>query len=334
MRLPYRNLVFSGGGALGIAYLGVLDYFYKMNLMPNIKRVGGTSVGAITACITSFNSSFDELMAIMDTLDYSKILEKDSDSPDSRGLSDTIKQSLSKVFDNVDCVYRLIKEYGWYSSNYFYEWLKTHIAEEFDATKKGPPYTFSDFMNPTVHKNGKPFKELYIVGTDVSSTTSSIFSYKTTPLMEVAEAVRISMSIPLLFQSISSTTGNTSPYNTPKIFADGGLLYNYPISLFDDISPLYETLGIYFDSNAPAIPINNLVDFITNTLSCSSKIQAQAFKNTPKNVKRSIPILTGDVSALNFDIAKDTDTYNFLYQQGYHAAELYFARRVYRRRLF
>lgn len=49
------NLVFEGGGALGIAYLGVLHYLYQNNILQNVKRVAGTSAGAITACITSFN---------------------------------------------------------------------------------------------------------------------------------------------------------------------------------------------------------------------------------------------------------------------------------------
>ena len=61
MKLNYKNLVFSGGGILGIAYLGALDYLYKTHLIHPIEKVAGTSAGAITACLSCFNLSFEDL---------------------------------------------------------------------------------------------------------------------------------------------------------------------------------------------------------------------------------------------------------------------------------
>lgn len=324
MDLVYKNLVFSGGGVLGIAYLGALEYLYKTNLIYPVTRVAGTSAGAITACLTAFNLPFTELYETLESLDYKKIPEKDTPTNTPREFSLALKEQFGKFFDNVDCVFRMIKQFGWYSSQYFYDWIKLKIAAQFDPQKKAPPYTFSDFQNTSIHKNQNPFKELYIIGTNISKNTSMVFSYNTTPNMEVAEAVRISMSVPLLFESITSTC-ISPPNEEPYIFIDGGMLYNYPINLFDSVSPLYETLGMYFKSTPAPRPIKNLVDFISNTLSCSGNIQNALFESKPENIARSICIHTGDISAFNFDITPGDATYNFLYEQGYRSAEIYFS---------
>lgn len=328
LSLPYKNLVFSGGGVLGIAYLGVLDYLYKINLPPQILRVAGTSAGAITACLTSFNLSFDDLKEIADSLDYNKVPGKDDVSVDSKSppryFTQSIKSHLDNIFGNAECVYRLITQFGWYSSSYLYEWIKEQIASQFNSDLKSPPYTFSDFKNTAIHKNEIPFKDLYIVGTDSSKSTSIIFSYEFTPNMEVAEAVRISMSVPLLFEAIKSSPFSSSK-DSPQVYVDGGLLYNYPINIFDSLSPQKETLGTYFKNALPPASINNLVDFISSTISCATRLQALLFQENKSNLARSIPIFTSDIQPMNFNITVGDPTYLFLYEQGYLGTEVFFS---------
>lgn len=324
MRFKYKNLVFSGGGVLGIAYLGALEYLYQTGLIGPIINLAGTSAGAITACLTSFNLPYDELKIMLNSLDYRKVPGKD-DAPDSpRHFPKVIRDQLGKVFDNVDCVYRLIKSFGWYSSQYFYDWIKLQIANQFDPEKKAPPYTFSDFMDSSLHKEQRSFKNLFIIGTDIITSTSTVFSYETTPNMEVAEAVRISMSVPLLFESIK-TSCNINQIEPQALYVDGGMLYNYPITLFDQTYPLKDTIGIYFKTTPQPNAINNIVDFISSSLSCSIRIQNALFESNPANIARSICIPTGDISTFNFDIAPNDSTYNFLYEQGYRATEVYFS---------
>ena len=324
MKPHYSNLVFAGGGVLGIAYLGALDYLYAHQLIYPIIRIAGTSAGAITACLTCFNQPFSELSTSLESLDYKKILDKDDNPETPKELNFTVRKQFNKLFDNIDCVYRLIKRYGWYSSQYFYNWIQEQIAIQFDASKKAPPYTFADFHNPAIHKDQRPFKDLFIIGTNVSRSNSIVFSFDTTPDMEVAEAVRISMSVPLLFESITSHC-ISSVNEPPFVFIDGGMLYNYPINLFDDISPIHDTLGIYFESTPTPAPIKNLVDFISCALSCSGSVQNVLFASKPENIARSICIPTGDVSSLDFNISTGDETYNFLYEQGYRSTELYFS---------
>jgi NTE family protein len=63
------------------------------------------------------------------------------------------------------------------------------------------------------------------MGTNLSTGFSEVFSFEHTPRMCLADAVRISMSIPLFFAAKRSIRGD--------IYVDGGLLDNYPIKLFD-----------------------------------------------------------------------------------------------------
>ena len=331
MSSSISNLVFSGGGILGIAYIGMLDYLYHAKITPRIHKVAGTSAGAITACIFSFNLPFEEFKAISDTLEYTKVTSKEAVDASTK-LSMYNRIQLSKIFDNIDCVYRLITNFGWFSSNYFYDWIKTQIASQFDVDKKAPPYTFADFKNTSIHKNERPFRDLYIIGTNVSHNKTIVFSYDTTPNVEVAEAVRISMSVPLLFEAVKSNCQSAidpllgsekKPSNC--IYADGGLLYNYPLTLFDTDFPQEATLGALFRSNVSPTPINNLVDFITHVLSCTSTLQYQIYHSDKSSINRTIEIYTDTVSSLNFNVVTGDDTYTFLYNRGYQAAEAYFS---------
>ncbi len=320
----YENLVFSGGGVHGIAYLGALEYFYKTNLISPIKRVAGTSAGAITACLTCFNLPFEELSTALSSLDYKQIPAKDDSPESSRDFPAALKEQVNKIFDNADCVLRLINKYGWYSSGYFYEWIKEQIALQFDSSKKLPPYTFADFRNTSIHKEQRPFKDLYVIGTNLSKCKSIVFSFDTTPNLEVAQAVRISMSVPLLFESINCKCENL-PNQPPYVYIDGGMLYNYPINLFDTVSPIDKTLGFYFKGTPKTSTIKNLVEFISATLSCTGSVQQELFTSNPENIKRSICIQTSDIPSLNFNISTGDSTFNFLYEQGYRATELYFS---------
>jgi NTE family protein len=331
MKAKINNLVFEGGGVLGIAYLGVLDYLYKNNVFQNVNKVAGTSAGAITACITSFNLPFQAIKQIADTLDYQKVPQQIS-HPALKTISAPIRNEITKMFGDIDSLYRLVHNYGWYSSNYFYSWIQKKIADEFDSSKKLPPYTFADFKNQNIHKQNRQFLDLYIIGTNISYKNSMIFSYETTPNMEVAEAVRISMSIPLFFESIQVNNDQITKDTRPYIFSDGGVMRNYPINIFDTeeykndmIKGVnYRTLGARFRHKANYSNINNLLEYIKNLNEAFMNIQQDVYKNSPQDIARSIEIDTGNISSVDFNIKPNDKTYKFLYTQGYSAAKKYF----------
>ena len=216
---PFKNLVFEGGGVKGLAYIGVLEILDTYNILPQIERVAGTSAGAITATLTSFKLNAKEIRDLSNTLDFSKIpQEKSSTDPD--WIPGFLDKELDKILGDVDSVYRLVKRYGWYASDYFYNWLQETIASQ--CKGKGLA-TFADFQ-----ANG--FCDLHIVVTDVSTHSSEVLSVDTAGDVPVADAVRMSMSIPLFFESLQF---NGTRFGSGDYYADGGVLNNYPIHVFD-----------------------------------------------------------------------------------------------------
>lgn len=317
---PIKNLVFEGGGILGVAYLGALDYLDEIELLPQIEKVAGTSTGAFTACLACFNLPFDELKKISSSLDYKKLPEEKVIP--LRNIDDTFKKTFEKLFGDIHSIYRLINNYGWYSTNYFYNWVKKIIASQFDHNKKKPPYTFEDFKNVDLHIENRNFKDLYIIGTDVSAKTSVVFSYETTPKMEVAEALRISMSVPLLFEAVTINERMANNINNKYIFVDGGLMRNYPINIFDYNGVNYETLGIQFVNKIKYSETKSLISYIGNVFNSLLKAQEDMYNNDPINRARTININTGGITSFDFQITDDD--IKFLYKQGYDAAFDYF----------
>lgn len=65
MQYNFKNLVFEGGGVKGIAYGGALEILDEMGILKNIKRVAGTSAGAITAALLAIGYDYKEVSEII-----------------------------------------------------------------------------------------------------------------------------------------------------------------------------------------------------------------------------------------------------------------------------
>ena len=215
----FRNLVFEGGGVKGIAYVGAIAELEKRNILEAIKRVGGTSAGAINAILVGLNYTPSEMDDILRNLNFNNFLD------DSWGI--------------IRDTHRLIEQYGWYKGDFFRNWIARIIA----AKTGNPEATFADVHR---HKTEKGFKDIYLTGTNLSTHFGEVFSFEHTPRMCMADAVRISMSIPLFFTAKASLRGD--------LYVDGGLLTNHNKKLADTGIHVdnyvfnKETLGFRLDS--------------------------------------------------------------------------------------
>ena len=198
MSYNFRNFVFEGGGVKGIAYVGALEVLEDKGITAGIERIGGTSAGAINAILLGLGYTLDETNDILWSLDFNEFMD------DSWGI----------VRDSN----RLINEYGWYKGGYFRNWIGKLIKEKTGNSES----TFADLE---ALKDLRGFKSLYFMGTNLSTSFSEVFSAEHTPRTCIADAVRISMSIPLFFAAKRSARGD--------VYVDGGVLNNYPIKLFD-----------------------------------------------------------------------------------------------------
>lgn len=324
MNYPFKNIVFSGAGIAGISYIGVAKYLDEINLLSQIKRVGGCSAGAISACILSFNLKYIQTEQILNTLDYPKVAMK-YEIDDLEIFDKKIKHKRKKSFSNIKSMKRFVSKYGLYSSSYLYEWLKKQISLQFDDKKKKPPYTFKDFKDKSIHKDKREFKDLYIIGTNITKNTPCIFSYENTPNMEVAEAIRISASIPFIFEAIKSDCGEKTNKKS-DLFADGGLVKNYPLNIFDEKYPKEETFGVLFENVNSHNEIKNLVDYIKNVIYSSLNVQTEFYNKDHQAKLRTIEVITKDLKIKGFDVNKKDPAYTILFEEGYNASKMYFDR--------
>ena len=198
MAYSFRNLVFEGGGVKGIAYLGALEILASKKILTQIQRIGGTSAGAINATLLGLGFSPKETRDILWSLDFKQFMD------DSWGF----------VRDSE----RLLDEFGWYKGDFFRAWIGDLVRQKTGNSEA----TFADIE---AMKKERGFKSLYFMGTNLSTSFSEVFSAEHTPRVCIADAARISMSIPLFFATKRSPRGD--------VYVDGGVLNNYPVKLFD-----------------------------------------------------------------------------------------------------
>ncbi len=284
----YRNLVMEGGGIKGIAYGGALAELEERGVMKNIIRVAGTSAGAIQACLVSLGYTADEISDI--------IASTPVESFNDGGI---MKNSTKLLF----------QQYGWFKGDNFLSTMERLIANRTGNAN----LNFAE-----LHELAKtyPFRDLYAVGADLSSQKSVIFSHESHPNMRIADAVRISMSIPLYYKAIwaneeGKVFSDPKPEDNCHLYVDGGILMNYPIEIFDrsiyipacegEVCDMFnpETIGLRLDrpeqidhevENGFGIAPYEITDFSSYLSSLSSILMRNVSPAHPKDVDRTIYI--------------------------------------------
>lgn len=224
---PIENLVFEGGGIKGSAYAGSVAVLDQKGLYTSVRNIAGTSAGAITASLLATGGGSTGLMESVETTQFSQFIF------DKGGWIGDIKRTLT--------------EYGIHTGNEFVEILKKNI-QHFSGDAN---LTFSQ-LRKLAHKSPEKFKHLSVIASNLTKQRPQIFSAETSPSLPIWQAVRASISIPLVFEPV--LIGN-------DYFVDGGLAYNYPIDLFDqqekDLEnnlstriPNPKTLGFYLEPQA------------------------------------------------------------------------------------
>jgi len=194
MAYHFKNLVFEGGGVKGIAYIGAMQVLKEEGVLTAIEKVGGTSAGAINATLFALGFSVAEQRNILNRLNFNNFMD------DSRG-----------VIRDTD---RLLNKFGWFKGDFFHKWVSKHIKKKLGDANA----TFE-------HLKAAKKPDLYVYGTNLSTRFGEVFSFEHTPKVRIADAVRISMSIPLFFASVRNPRDD--------VYVDGGVLDNYPVKLFD-----------------------------------------------------------------------------------------------------
>ena len=176
--------IFGGGAIRGIAYIGALQAINELELV--IDTLAGSSVGSIVATLVAVGYSPDE-------------------------ISDIFMQVNFELFRDIH--FGLNKDFAISKGNVFTDWIRDLIEKKFygDDYKKGQnkPVLF-----------GNIDRNLVLITTDLNTFKPYEFSTFETPDFEIAEAVRISCSMPGLMVPIE--------INNKKL-VDGDLMKGIPL---------------------------------------------------------------------------------------------------------
>jgi NTE family protein len=323
----YKNLILEGGGVRGLAYAGVFSVLEQKGILNQIEKVGGSSAGSVAGMLVSIGYTAEEIDSIMIELPVQKF-------NDGKG----------GVFGKYK---RFKKHFGIYKGEAFEKWLQQLIAH-----KTGNPLlTFEELHN--LHVKNNLFKDLYCTGTNLSKQQLEIFSYTHSPSMPIALAVRISGGVPIYFEPIAldnqlqkikiSDTGSFKNF-----YVDGGMLSNYPISMFDtceanNLNPLFcdklkfniQTIGIKLERpqqidslnnnsiKIPAYTINNLSVYVAAFANLMMETLSRKYPGLENELGRTIYVSQGNISP-KIKKTKQQDKL-LLYENGIKAAEYFFS---------
>lgn len=259
---PFTNLVFEGGGVKGVAYAGALEVLEENGILGRVTAVAGTSAGAITAALVGVGYTPAELKAVMLALDLTSFEDGRLEGPA-----------------------RLLEKYGWYRGEAFLSWLRARVADKLGS----PGITFAQLA-------AARRVDLRVVATDISTQTSQVFSSATSPDVVVADAVRMSMSIPFFFAAVRSSSA---------VYVDGGATWNYPLEIFDGVTADWGTLGFHLDNPGPPPPpahVGDLVEFAKNLYESVTAVQSDFYRRNQDDLRRTVVIDDLGLRATDFAI--------------------------------
>ena len=213
---PPENLVFQGGGPKGAAYGGVLKELEQQKMLSNVKRVAGTSAGAITATFIAMGYSAAEVHKLI----MEKPLKEFVDfGPTGNGgicRGEAFLKWMNKIIEDKTKI-----------KNCTFGELRKKIEEEESKSLKE-----------------RKFKHLHIyaikVGANKAAYQFNSEDEKWNDLV-IADAMRASMSLPVVFPAHTlhdkdSKTGLRVRRPGSGVYMDGGIsgiLFNFPIDAFD-----------------------------------------------------------------------------------------------------
>jgi NTE family protein len=234
----YADLVFEGGGVKGIGLAGAYALLEERGYEP--QNVAGTSAGAITAALIAAGYTATELREIVFGLDYRQFQDK--------AWEDEIPLAGKPV--------SLLLDQGVFEGKQFLRWMRELLAA------KGVT-TFADLR--TQWDDPKYRYRLQVVASDVSARELLVLPRDAGKLgidpdqLEVALAVRMSMSIPFFFEPVRAENRTT---NHEHVIVDGGMLSNFPVWLFDcedEEEPDWPTFGLLLVEPNPKVPITERI---------------------------------------------------------------------------
>ncbi|MFL7837488.1 MAG: patatin-like phospholipase family protein [Candidatus Promineifilaceae bacterium] len=257
------DLVFEGGGAKGMVFTGALREFERRG--HTFDRLMGTSAGAIMATFLAAGFDSTEMIeALSERVDGKPVFTRFMGDPESFDQSVISASATREWLENADIpivppameeqiddwivdnllksdlyrhIFSFVERGGWYSADGFLEWIRRKLNE---GTYKGEPRRFSEMTLEEFYE--KTGTDLTLLAADVTGNRLRVLNHRTAPNLPLVWGVRMSMSVPLLWQEVIWDS-DWGTYRDAAIagnaIVDGGLLSNFPIELFITEDPMW-----------------------------------------------------------------------------------------------
>lgn len=222
---PIENLVFEGGGVKGLGYVSVVNVFQEKNLLEKVKRVAGSSAGGIIAMLLGLGYTAAEIEDEMSKMDFTQFQDAGKEYWKLFPKGIFSHKILQHTEDFLNFLFK--KDHGVYRGEAFHNWAKAMIAKKLG----NPNATFRD-LREALKVNNK-LKDMMFTGSLISGDRAALqyFDGDTTPDVEIADAVRATMSFPGGFEPFKIKLHPSD--REPSIFVDGGLLSNFPVEYYE-----------------------------------------------------------------------------------------------------
>lgn len=256
------DLVFEGGGAKGMVFVGACQEFFARG--HSFGRLLGTSAGAITAALLAAGYGPQEMLEALvekgpdgrsvfagfmgppapfsdDELRTSatqRLLDGVEFTFVPDGIQKKLHESLLKGLSGNETfrhVLAFIERGGWFAADRFVSWFSTKLDSGLwkDRKRSFSAMTLAQFFDATA-------VELSMVASDTTEGQMLVLNHHTAPECPVVWAVRMSMSIPLVWDEVpwQAAWGKYLGRDVAgHEIVDGGLLSNFPIELFISDAP-------------------------------------------------------------------------------------------------
>lgn len=159
----------------------------------------------------------------------------------------------------------------------------------------------------------KTNKKVTITATCVNTMSVEYLNHENSPNLPVATAIRMSISIPWFYKPCK--------YNN-KLYVDGGLMDNYPISIYND--RLDEVVGMYIHSDKTEYmeDIKDLETYSFILFQCFNK--AYSNRTIDSHTKHTIDINIDSMNAIKYKLSTEEKLH--MYTKGFQAVTDYFSK--------
>jgi NTE family protein len=258
------DIVFEGGGAKGIAFVGAMQELKSRGHTP--ARLLGASAGAIMATFLAAGYDSREMAEALNETENGKPVflgfleipprptEEELQNSAIRQLLHDVKirpvpqfikmkigdaiVSLMASSSRAHRVFSFIDKGGFYAGQMFLDWLRDKLncglyqlergKFEKGKTRRFGEMTLAEFYQATG-------ADLSLMASDTTDANLLILNHRTAPNCPLIWGVRMSMSFPLLWQEVvwQPEWGEYRGKNIDgHTIVDGGMLSNFPIELF------------------------------------------------------------------------------------------------------